>query len=302
MIPARALAILALPLLFGCPPKEPEAPLGPVDPARVLDRAERDALATPVLARFDVKLETPKDRVGANGTLLVDPEGRFRLELRGPIGGPAVVVASDGKDVVAWQAGPNVYYVAEDAEGALREATGDVAGLETLAAVLAGRLPDLGDPDDVAFDAEGRPRYVWKGPKDSRVAAVLDPRRARLVAVDVLDAEGRTWLSAQVEPADYPEAMTLVLPRQGVTAMLEFKDWTPAKPDASVYTFAAPEGAKIERIDVRKPVAPGDGGDTDTGAEPATGDPPPYVPTGDPSTGGTPPASPPTPSAPPPSP
>lgn len=301
MKPARALAFLALPLLFGCPPKEPEAPLGPVDPAKVLDRAERDALASPMLARFDVKLETPKDRVGANGTLLVDPEGRFRLELRGPIGGPAVVVASDGKDVVAWESGPNVFYRAEDAEGALREATGDVAGLSTLASVLAGRLPDLGDPDDVAFDAQGRPRYVWRGPKDSRVAAVLDPRRARLVAVDVLDAEGRTWLAAEVEPADYPERMSLVLPVQGVTATLDFKDWTPAKPDPSVYALQAPEGAEIRPIDLRKSAPAEELGDAPA-ADATTGDPPPQAPPEDPSRAGTPPASPPTPSAPPPTP
>ena len=48
-----------------------------------------------VVSRFDMNLATPSVRGPASGTLLIDPPNRFYLEIRPPVGSPALVAASD---------------------------------------------------------------------------------------------------------------------------------------------------------------------------------------------------------------
>lgn len=286
-----SLRLVALLLLAGCPPKRPpEGPVGPFDAAEVLERARAAPFEAPVLATFDVKLATPSDRASANGLLLLDPDGRFRLELSGPIGGPAVIVACDGEELDAWQSGKNIFWTAGAVEEALRDASGGEAGLGAIATVFAGRLPaDLGDPDATDTDGDGYPRYTWAGPDDSRLVAVLDPRNGRLRGLSAFDEDGKAWLRAELEPGDFPEHLSVELPVHGVQAELDFDAWKPASPTDAAFTLSPPPGAEIKKLELRRK------GD----AEPATGEPPPQVPV---STGDTPPAAPPSPPASPPTP
>lgn len=252
----RPLAAFAFAFLVACPPKHVEPRPAPSDPAEVLARARANPLAGTVVGQFDVKLATPTERVSAQGSLLVDPAGRFRLELRGPIGGPALVVASDGTGLWAWQAGPNVFWEAPAADAAVREATGGQVGLGPLVVALAGRLPDLGAPDAVAVDVDGWPTYTWSGQDGGQLVVRLDPDSTGLRGLAVRDPSGRVWLDATFDPGKVPEALRVQLPVQGVEADLDFGAWGNANPDPSVYTLTAPPGAEVKTLELTR--RPGD--------------------------------------------
>lgn len=243
------VALLPLALgLAGCPPKpvEPPEPLVEVSPAELLARASAEPAPGPASATFDLKLELPDQRVNAKGGLVVVPPDRFRIEVRGPIGPPQVVIVSDGTALTTWLAGKNQVYVAAEADATLAAYTGGEAGLEALASLLVGRLPALGAPDLVR--GEGVPAYRWNGPGQSHVDVALDPRTAHLVALALADEAGAALLDARVEGADWPERLTTHLPQQGIVATLEFDAWTPAAPPDSAFVLTPPPGAEVKPL------------------------------------------------------
>ncbi|MDP2311060.1 MAG: hypothetical protein Q8P18_33880 [Pseudomonadota bacterium] len=252
--PWIALPLVAL--LTGCPkPPAPEGPIEAVSPEVLLTRALGEPAPGPATSSFDLRLDLPDQRINAQGALLVSPPDRFRIEVRGPIGPPQVVVVSDGKGIRTWLAGKNELYTADDADARIAAYTGGEAGMEALASLLLGRLPALGAPDLVRADS--KPTYRWTGPGESHVDAALDPRTAHLVALALADEVGAPLLDAQVEGAQWPERLVAVLPQQGITATLEFKEWKAAEPSDAAFVLAAPPGAAVKPL-LFKPSAGGD--------------------------------------------
>jgi hypothetical protein len=256
-------------LLLGCPPRHPPEAGPPPDPAELLRVVRAEPPAGASVGPFSIHIHSPDTNATAAGTLLVGPPDRFRLEVRGPIGGPALIVASDGKVLSIWQAGKATFWNAEDAEGALRGLTGGVAGLAQIDQILLGRLPELGDPSEMGVDGPNA-RYTWKGPSGSTLVAEVDPATARLVELEGLDGAGGQWIHATWEPGLYPKSMRVELPRQGIEAGLVFDDWSPAKPEPGVFHLVPPEGATIRPLELQPREAPP--------PEPASGPPPPYLP------------------------
>ncbi|MES2642183.1 MAG: hypothetical protein V4850_22055 [Myxococcota bacterium] len=264
--PKRAWAALSLlAVLTGCPkPPTPEGPLVAVDPEALLARAVAEAPPGPSATTFDLRLDLADSRVNAQGALLVSPPDRFRIEVRGPIGPPQVVVVSDGTGLRTWLAAKNELYTADDADATIAAYTGGEAGLEALASLLLGRLPALGVPD--RFRVEGVPAYRWVGPGESHVDASLDPRTAHLVALALADELGAALLDARVEGNEWPERLVAVLPQQRVTATLEFEEWKPASPSDAAFLLAAPPGATVRPLLFTGPGGPAASG----GAPPET--------------------------------
>lgn len=233
--------------LLACPPKH--AVPSPVveDPAAFLAEVRAEPPPGPVAVPFAIRIVTPENTIHASGTLVVSPPARFRLELRGPIGGPALLVAGDGTSIVAWQAAKNIFYTLREAETSIRTLTGGAAGLDGAAALLLGRLPDLGEPATQEIVA-GRPRYEWVGPTGARVMAELDPATRHLTALEAVDAVGTPWLTAALLPAEYPEALHVSLPPKDITADLDFGDWMSVTPADAVFTLAPPPGAEMQEL------------------------------------------------------
>ncbi len=258
----RRIALLPLALLplalgiAGCPPKpvEPPEPLGPVDAGALLARARAEPAPAPASATFDLKVELPEQRVNAKGGLVVVPPDRFRIEVRGPIGPPQVVIVSDGTALTTWLAGKNEIHVASKADETIAAYTGGTAGLEALASLLLGRLPALGAPDLVR--RESVPDYRWIGPGQSHVDVALDPRTAHLVALALADEAGAALLDARVEGGEWPERLVAQLPQQGIVATLEFDEWKPAAPPDSAFVLPPPPGAVVKPLLFEGPSAP----------------------------------------------
>jgi hypothetical protein len=242
-------------LLFACVPKAPPvlAPVTPESPEALLAQALGQTPPAALVVPFGVQLTTPTDRVSASGTLLYAGPDRFRVELRGPIGGPALILVSDGAGLTAWQAGPNRVLTAADADARLGAATNGTVGLETLASVLIGRLPALGAPS-ASRVVEGGAVYDWSTADGARAEAEVDGRTARPVRVEVVGPKGDAWLAASLVPgaagALGPDALAVTLPTLGAAAEVDYGDWAVAAPPDAAFHLQAPASAEIVPLEL----------------------------------------------------
>ncbi len=232
----------ALLMLLACPHGGPG---GPASPEELLARASTPAPEGAVVSRFDMNVSTPTTRGPASGTLLVDPPDRFYLEVRPPVGGPALVAACDGTVVSAWIAGQQKFFSHPAAEEGLRGLTRGAIGLEAIVSLLTGRVPPLGAPQSLlsgpaTIDAE------WAGPNGTRLKVGIDPAKGRLVRMVGLDGTGALAVQAALLPGPvYPLAMNVEIPRLQTTVEIEFGPWKVADVPDARYKLTAPAGVQV---------------------------------------------------------
>jgi hypothetical protein len=241
---------MLLALTLACAPKAPPEtrPVTPRTAEELLARAGAEPLPAALAVPFGVVLSTPSDKVSVSGALLYAAPDRFRVELRGPIGGPALILVSDGAGLSAWQAGPNRYVTSADADALLRARTGGGLGLETLAAILIGRLPVLGPPVSSEVVVGGA-RYAWTPAESVRAEAWLDGVDGRLWQVAVSGPGGAPWLGGTLEPgapgALGPESLRVELPTLGASAVVDYGAWSVANPLDAAFVLPVPAGAEV---------------------------------------------------------
>ena len=253
-------------LLVGCLHKAPSGALPPraEDPAALLGLAQQDPLPGTVLGEFSGLIHTGGRTLPARGTLLVQAPSRFRLEVRGPIGGAALVVATNGDAIVGWVASSNTSWVLTDANASLKDVLkDDSAGVASIVALLLGRVPGVATPPVVRVGMP-TPTYRWGG-SAGRVEVALDPVSARLTRGEVFRDDGATLLQIDAEPGGGPD----FLPRsldvrvplacrtddQGCDvphAELRFDGWLRIAPDPSAFDFSPPEGSTVRRVELGK--------------------------------------------------
>lgn len=231
--------------LMGCP-KAPDlgGPLE-VDPARLLAQAQAEPLPEASAVNFDLALDIGEQHLSAQGSLVVAPPNRFRIEVRGPIGPAQVIIVSDGVGIRAWLAAKNTVYTLDDADARIKAIT-EGPGLDALASTLLGRLPALGAPDEsLVTDLAA---WRWNGPEQSHLDARLDPRTAHLSALTLVDQQGASLFVAAIEGHARPEQLVADLPTKAVHATLEFGDWRDATPPDSAFTLMIPASATVEPL------------------------------------------------------
>jgi len=229
---------MSLLLLLACAHR-PGAGVGDCVPAAsTVESFRLDRLADgPMLGRFSVGIRTREDQVQARGNLLVDPAGRFRLDVSGPVGPPQLVVASDGAALSAYVAGKKRFYAAPDAAELLTRASGGGLGPTDVGLVLLGALPG-------ALGAAEGGAARWTSPEGAWVAASL----ACNGALRTLEA-GKSpeyALKVEVEPGRRtPEALTVVVPSLGAEVALRFEKWEPASPPETVFRLEPAPGFEV---------------------------------------------------------
>lgn len=260
LMPLSALPLLAL--LLGCP----RTPIGPMrSPEELFLMAQAPIPDTAVAARFDMSVSTPTARGPASGTLLLDPPDRFYLEVRPPLGGAALVAASDGKVISAFVTGSQTLYTHPDAEEGLKGLTGGVLGLSAVIRLLAGRLPVEGAPLAMEQAPDGL-ALRWEGPGGSAVLATLDGRMGWLLKMVATDAKGEIALRMDYEPGlIYPKGMGMEFPGLKTGAELSFGEWKPASVPDARYQIQVPPGAKI--MDLQQMLGEGELGEGGEGGE-----------------------------------
>lgn len=226
----------------------------------VLDAARSRPVPNPLRARLNIKLDSKDlDIAGSVGAgLVVDRPGRGRLDLLSPLGGALATVSSDGAGLSVLLTGKREQIVATDAELVLREATGGVAGVDDVLALLVGDLPFDAAPI-AAISREGDPsqpetirvKLVLDGPEKSRVEAWLDasdgtPRR--LVATG---RDGVEVLRADFDPFEardgtlWPTRLALVVPSLTLEAEVRYKSFEVLVEAPAVFDVRAPDGWTI---------------------------------------------------------
>lgn len=255
----RLLPLAAL--LVACHPRELPAP-DVTDPAALYARAQAEAPSGAVYAPFDVVLALPDQRLSLNGVLVVSPPGRFRVELKGPIGPAQLVLTCDGTDVRVWVAPKAQFYVVDEADAALGTLLGadGVRGAELVAALLLGRVPDLGVAPTLR--AEGPVgTLLWRRADDARFQVGLDGRTAHVFDARADDPTGQLVFWAAYKPtATFPSALAVQLPTLHAEADVRFREWAPATPTDAAFRMEAPAGAVVVPWSPPAAAAPAPGG------------------------------------------
>lgn len=219
----------------------------------------------PVSARFSLHLVTPTSNVSASGAMVVRPPGAFRVEISGPIGPPAVVLATNGVGLGALLTGKNTFYSAENAEGALRALTGEAAGLDLVTALLLGQFVEPGAglvaSGPLAGESAAGPTFVWTWctASGSCLAEGLSMATGRLVGVQARGADGKVLLDATLTPGSdlpWPEGLDVDLPSLGTHATAAFHSWTPATPPDAAFTLLPPPDAVVLSFPPKAPAEP----------------------------------------------
>lgn len=232
-------------LLAACPRSEPVLVLD-ADPAALLGRARAEAPPGPVYAPFSAVVTTRDSKFNASGTLLVVAPDRLRLELKGPIGPPQVVVACDGERVRAYVAPKNLFVEAhaDDDLGRLLGVDG-VDGAALATSLLLGRVPAMGAEPTLSSRPPG---LAWTRPDGAAFSLVLDAATAHLAAARAVGPAGEVLLDATWVPGAFPEALDLALPSLSTAASVKFGAWGAAAPSDAAFVLTAPEGAEVRGL------------------------------------------------------
>ncbi len=258
--------MLAALLLVGCLHNAPSGPLPPraEDPVALLGLAQHDPSPGGVLGEFSGLIHSGGKTLPARGSLMVQAPSRFRLEVRGPIGGAALVVATSGDAIVGWVASSNTSWVLADADAALKDVLmDDSAGVASIVALVLGRVPRVATPPVVRVGMP-TPTYRW-GASAGGVEVVLDPGSARLTRGEVFREDGTTLLQIDATPGGGPDFLPRSLEVRVplacgpddeacdvLHAELRFDGWSRITPEPSAFDFAPPEGSTVRPVELGK--------------------------------------------------
>lgn len=254
--------------LFGCHPVRVPEEVVLTDAATTLAAARhyREAALLPVNARFSLHLETGGKSVNASGAAVIRPPDHVRIEVSGPLGPPALVIAADGRAANVWQAGKGIYYQGLDADAVLRELTGGAGGLDLVTGLLLGQHVEPAVPEAVTASppvavmvgADAGWMWRWCDAAGTCLEETLTARGGHLVAVHAVGADGQTLLDATLTPqsgSPWPGRLTVSLPTLAVLADLRFMSWTPFSAPDGAFLLPAPAGATIVPLSLRKKAA-----------------------------------------------
>jgi hypothetical protein len=231
-------------------------------PATVLEQARARPVTDPTRARFNVKIRSKLLGVAGStgGGLVVDRPGRGRIELFGPMGNPLLLASSDGVGLSVVLMGQGKHLVAADAEAVLREATGGVAGLDDLLAVLVGDLPfDTAPVKSMERLGEAKGGewilVVLEGPKGTSVEATLDPDAATPHTLVARGPKGEELLTASydrfemVGDAWMPTRVELVVPAIDLVLESRYKTWEHLDTPPESFEIVVPDGFVTESLE-----------------------------------------------------
>ena len=229
-----------------------------VAPEGVLEMARARPVPTTLQARYNIKIRSKLlDVAGSTGGgLVTDRPGKGYLAILGPLGSPLLTVASDGEGLAATIPKNERHLVAADAEAVLQEATGGVAGMDDVLALLVGDLPfDEAKVKSKKRLPDGLVQITFAGPSKTTVEVVLNGADGTPRQIRALGPKGQPVLTANYEPfADrdghlMPTVVELVVPDLDLTVDLRYKTWKVLEEAPDVFVLQAPEGYDTESLE-----------------------------------------------------
>lgn len=233
--------LLPILLLAGCatlpPPREAGDPL-PQERARaflaLLHAREGQLRSLRGMAVVEVTLKEETRRFREAVALRWD--GRFRLETLGAMGLPALIVASDGEQVVV-RDGTGRGGIPEDGREILTRLFGLSLSPVSLARLLSGLPPRPVEPSALVFYLPERQAYLVEGEGSGSLQRLyLDPAGTLLGGEIWQDREGLRFTFARVRRVEemlFPGEITLTQLRRPVTVTVTYQavELNPPLPD-----------------------------------------------------------------------
>ena len=230
----------------------------------VLAAARARPVLDPVKARFTVKLRSKQlDIAGTTGGgIIADRPGSSRIELFGPMGGSLLAVVSDGRSISVTLPGARRQLVSDDAENVLREATGGVAGMDDVVAMLVGDLPFDNAPvrsQRVMPDDPMRTEAVLDGPRGTAIEVQMERQYATPRQLIARNALGEPLIVARFDAfkevrrdgASYwmPTEVDLWIPAVDLTVETRFKGWEPLAEAPAVFSVQPVPGMVVSPLE-----------------------------------------------------
>lgn len=173
----RALVLASLLWLGACAKRGPESA---ADPAELLAEARSRKLPFALRGAFSVTIHRGEAELSTRGGLVLHAPDRFRLEVLGPVGTPALIVASDGGVIDVWNAQDQVFYRGPDADAVLAELSGGAVTLSDVVRVLTATLPLPEAPVRSATVEDRHLALTLDAPEQTTLVARVDGRSGLL--------------------------------------------------------------------------------------------------------------------------
>lgn len=241
----RALLCASVIWISACG-KRPSGPAA--DPAAVLAEARARDLPFALRGAFSVTIRRGEAELGTRGGLVLHEPDRFRVEILGPVGTPALIVASDGRAIDVWNAQDQIFYHGPDAASVLAELTGGAVGLSDVVRVLTASLPLPDAPVRSATMEDGALALALAGAEGVDVLARVDAKTGLLAELSVQrDGERLVHLaygeSKKVGRVRLPWLMSLEIPSLSLGLELDVVSWDELGQVPEVFRLTPPAGA-----------------------------------------------------------
>lgn len=270
-----AVLLLGLGLgLAGCRKGPGPKAAAKIDADQVLARMRDRPMPAGFQAKYKIRISGPGTGGSTRGAMLVQDPDHLRLEVLTPLRTPLLTVASDGTALHAWSQQRATFYRGDAAGAVLAELTSGAVTIADVVTLLTGGLPLAGAPVLEAQGSEGGIAYLLEGPDDTRVRALVAPRRGFVRQLDVARATApggaelgpsmlRVTVDEVVRTGKYlvPKELVIELPTVGWTVALSFTSWEALDEVPPVFSLPVPRGANTEDlVETLREVAEAQGG------------------------------------------
>lgn len=246
----RALVLASLLWLGACAKRGPESA---ADPAELLAEARSRKLPFALRGAFSVTIHRGEAELSTRGGLVLHAPDRFRVEVLGPVGTPALIVASDGGVIDVWNAQDQVFYRGPDADAVLAELSGGAVTLSDVVRVLTATLPLPEAPVRSATVEDRHLALTLDAPEQTTLVARVDGRSGLLEEARV-EREGATLLSASYPSArkigrtELPWEMSLSVPAIQLRVDIQMQSWDELGQVPEVFSLTPPAGAQVKDL------------------------------------------------------
>jgi len=248
-----AMLIVSVVGLTGCPKSAPlpNSSYSEVPFEQVFDQVRHDIGPFALRGSYRVKVRgTGRVVPSLSGAVLIVPYSKFRMEVRGPVGGPMFTGVSDGEAMGFYLASENMWVYSDDLAGDVDLLTGGFAGLEDFLAMGLGRVasPDL-EPVETGMSPEG-PWGSFAGNEGATATLHLDPDRGLVRMLELADSAGEVKLTMThtahmlVDEVWYPEQTIYHFVGTDVSMEFNYSAWDRLGSIPNAFGVLAPSTAE----------------------------------------------------------
>jgi hypothetical protein len=214
------------------------------DPELVVAAARQQVTEHAVRARLDLSVRSPTAglAVAGTGALVVARPGRFRVDLRDPVGAPVVRVISDGERLAFILPRERKRVLAASAEDALRDATHGAVGVDDMAAVLLRELPmpqaRLARVESVEQDV-----VAWLDePGGGQVATVIGREQGLPSVIQLMHRLGGVMRVEYIGEDALPSTVHVRIPVLDLEMDAHTSRWAALEHESGAFDIEAPAG------------------------------------------------------------